>query len=273
MIIFPNCKINLGLRILQKRTDGFHNIETVFYPLPFYDVLELVHSQTGTALHTSGISIDTASADNLCLKAYELLRKDFPAISSVEIHLHKNIPSGAGLGGGSADAAFMLQLLNLFFRLEIDKQQLMHYALQLGSDCPFFIINTPCVGTGRGEQLTPLVLDLSSYQFVLVNPGIHVSTGQAFSGIIPVDGGKSVHEIIQQPINTWKDELVNDFEAGIFQQYPVIGEIKEQLYHKGAVYASMSGTGSTVYGIFPQQKSVELSFPEHYFIKYLVGQA
>jgi len=181
MLSFPNCKINLGLHILGKRDDGFHNLETVFYPVPFKDALELIPStNTGIEFTATGLAVDGNAADNLCAKAYHLLKKDFPEIPTIKIHLHKAIPLGAGLGGGSADAAFMLKLLNEKFKLNLSTDQLINYALQLGSDCPFFIINKPCLATGRGEMLEEIAVDLSAYKIVLINPGIHINTGWAF---------------------------------------------------------------------------------------------
>lgn len=273
MITFPNCKINLGLRVLQKRTDGYHNLETVFFPLPFYDALELIpYSGTGLSFTTSGLTVDGNPSDNLCAKAYELLKKDFPYLPGAAIHLHKAIPSGAGLGGGSADAAFTLKLLNTQFALGLTTEELIRYGLQLGSDCPFFILNQPCFATGRGEELTPVKIDLSSYSFVLVNPGIHVSTANAFMGIKPAIPVKSIQTIIQQPAGTWKDELLNDFELTVFPQYPAIQSIKDELYQAGAVYASMSGSGSTIFGIFPTDKTPSLAFPDTYLVKQLIGK-
>jgi 4-diphosphocytidyl-2-C-methyl-D-erythritol kinase len=265
MITFPNCKINLGLRILRKRSDGYHDLETVFYPLSFYDVLEVVRGNS--SFTTSGLSLNGNTTDNLCLKAYELLKKDFPSLPSLQIYLHKNIPIGAGLGGGSADAAFTLQLLNKKFSLGLSNESLLQYALQLGSDCPFFIVNKPSFAGSRGEELLPVQVDLSSYNIILVNPGIQVSTAKAFSGIVPAVPVKSVKDIVQQPISTWKEELVNDFETTTFPQYPEIQKIKEELYNKGAFYAAMSGSGSSVYGIFLKEKEVQLSFPGSYMVK------
>lgn len=272
MIAFPNCKINLGLRILRKRTDGYHDLETVFYPLPFYDVLEIIPANgASTQFSTSGLVVETGN-DNLCIKAYALLQKDFPALPPVQMHLHKTIPMGAGLGGGSADAAFVLTLLNKKFHLSISQKKLIEYALQLGSDCPFFIYNKPCYATGRGEQMEEVNIDLSSYSFVIVNPGIHVSTAKAFTGITPAVPALSVKKIIQQPVAAWKNALVNDFEQTIFPAYKEIEAIKETLYSKGALYASMSGTGSTVYGIFENAGLSAFNFPSHYFIKSFSGQ-
>lgn len=270
MLLFPNCKINLGLRIVSKRPDGFHNLETVFYPIPFTDALEVIQSGTAQpeiSYSSSGNKIDGNEEDNLCIKAYRLLKKDFPDLPALKLHLHKAIPTGAGLGGGSSDAAFMLKLLNEKFQLNLSTNQLINYSLQLGSDCPFFILNKSCFATGRGELMEEINLDLSAYKIVLVNPGIHVPTGWAFSQIIPAAPAKSAKEIIRQPVNTWKNELVNDFEKPVFEKYPEIKSIKEELYQQGAVYAGMSGSGSTVFGIFQNGIKFQFNFPEKYLVR------
>lgn len=269
MLSFPNCKINLGLRILTKREDGFHNLATVFYPVGIKDALEIITSTSQQVEFTqTGLTVQGAAADNICVKAYHLLRKDFPKLPGIKMHLHKTIPMGAGLGGGSADGAFALQLLNTKFELNLSQQQLIDYALQLGSDCPFFIINKPCYATGRGEIMEPVSLDLSAYKIAVVNPGIHVNTGWAFSQLsenpIP-PGSKSIKEIIEQPLLTWKDELKNDFETAVFKSHPEIKAIKETLYTLGAVYAAMSGSGSTVFGIFDAAVSLEQFSKKGYF--------
>lgn len=270
MISFPNCKINLGLHILNKREDGFHNLETFFYPLPLRDALEIIKAEK-TVFTSSGLPVPGNADDNICLKAYYLLKKYFAALPPVKIHLHKTIPVGAGLGGGSADGAFTLTLLNKKFNLELSIDQLINYALKLGSDCPFFIVNKPCIATGRGEILEPLSIDLSAYKFLIVNPGIHVNTGWAFSQITPVFPEKSIAAIITQPVETWKKELKNDFEESVFKNHPEIKSIKEELYNQGAVYASMSGSGSTVYGIFKKETELSFTFPPHYFAKELLS--
>jgi 4-diphosphocytidyl-2-C-methyl-D-erythritol kinase len=270
MLSFPNCKINLGLHILGKRADGFHNLETVFYPVALKDALELMpatYSKTGIEFTGTGLAVDGNTRDNLCVKAYHLLQKDFPQLPAVKIHLHKAIPMGAGLGGGSADASFMLKLLNDKFHLRLSTDELISYALQLGSDCPFFIINKPCFATGRGEVLEEVKLDLSAYKIVLINPGIHVNTGWAFSNITPALPQKSITEIVQQPVDTWNTELKNDFEEAVFAAYPEVKSIKDSLYEQGAVYASMSGSGSTVYGIFHRQTAPVQPKNSNYFIK------
>ena len=275
MVSFPNCKINLGLRIIRKRKDGYHDLETVFYPLRFCDVLEITNDQqygrSGILpFKLTGLNIDGEAKNNLCVKAYKLLKKDFPDLPLVQIHLHKAIPAGSGLGGGSADAAFTLTLLNKKFGLNIPREKLLEYALELGSDCPFFIINEPCYATSKGEELELLKLDLSSYTFILVNPGIHINTGQAFLSIHPRETTQSLRKIVKNPIETWKDDLINDFEPGIFKKHREIEGIKEKLYKAGAIYASLSGSGSTVFGIFREVKA-ELNFPSDYFIKKLPG--
>lgn len=270
MVLFPNCKINLGLNIIGKRPDGFHDLETVFYPVGLRDALEIIESSE-TTFNLSGLPVSGNSDDNLCLKAYQLLNNDFPGLPAVNIHLHKAIPMGAGLGGGSADGAFMLLMLNKKFQLNLFHEQLMTYALELGSDCPFFIINKPCFASGRGENLTHVNLDLTSYKIVLVNPKIHVSTKDAFSKLLPAKPAKSILSIIAQPINTWKDELVNDFEKNVFEQFFEIRDIKEDLYKAGAIYASMTGSGSTVFAIFESDAELQFSFPEDYFYKVLSG--
>lgn len=269
MILFPNCKINLGLRILRKREDGFHDLETIFYPLPLQDALEIIQNDapgTDVEYSGSGIVIEGRLSDNLCLKAYHLLKADFPQLPPVKLHLHKTIPMGAGLGGGSADGAFTLLLLNQKFNLGITEEKLLQYALQLGSDCPFFIRNVPCYATGRGEVMEAIPLNLSDYKFVVVNPGIHVATGWAFSQLSPF-GDLSLKAVIQQPVESWKENLVNDFEEPLSQKFPEISHLKQTLYQLGAVYASMTGSGSTVYGLFPKAAEPVFDFPAHYFVK------
>lgn len=269
MIVFPNCKINLGLHVVQKRDDGFHNIETVFYPIPLIDALECIRDDKGNDIEfsLSGITLEGNANDNLCVKAYHLLKQNYPLLPAVKMHLHKVIPPGAGLGGGSADGAFALSLLNKKFNLDISEDKLIELAAQLGSDCPFFIRNKSSYATGRGEILEDVSVDLSSYKIIIVNPGIHISTGWAFSQLTPAALKKDLRKIIAQPITTWKNELINDFEAAVFSQYPEIKLIKESLYNHGALYAAMSGSGSTVFGIFEKTNDTAPSFPAHYFVK------
>ncbi len=271
MIVFPNCKINLGLNVISKRDDGYHNLETVFYPLPFYDVLEIIKSDNNqNELFISGIEIDGEQENNLCLKAYNLLKKDFPGLPFVKIYLQKNIPSGAGLGGGSADGAFMLKLLNEKFNLNLSEAQLLHYALQLGSDCPFFIINKPCFAQQRGEVLEKIELDFSPYKILLVNPQIYINTTWAFTQIKPSVPYLLISEIIQKPVSEWKQHLKNDFELPVFKAHPPIKKIKNDLYEMGAIYAAMSGSGSTMFGIFNKTDDISQHiFNGNYFIKEL----
>ncbi len=275
MILFPNCKINLGLHILRKRSDGYHDIETFFYPFALTDALEIIPTTkvNNSSIHftTSGIAVQGSVESNFCVKAYNLLKKDYPQLPPVSAHLHKVIPSGAGLGGGSSDAAFTIKALNEIGQLNLSKEKMATYALQLGSDCPFFLINKPCYATGQGEQLEEYSIDLSEYNIIIVNPGIHVDTGKAFSNITPAIPSTSLKEIINQPIASWKNQLTNDFENSVFDIYKEIAEIKTELYNLGAIYASMSGSGSTVYGIFEKDKTIALSFPAHYFIKTSFG--
>lgn len=253
MITFPNAKINLGLHITEKRPDGYHNLETVFYPVPLEDALE-IHLQstpsTGKyALHLSGIEVTGNVDDNLVVKAYRLLDRDFE-LPPVDIHLFKHIPSGAGLGGGSADAAFMLKLLNERFSLNLSTEQLETYAATLGADCAFFIRNEPTFAEGIGNIFSPIPLSLKGYQLVIIKPDIFVSTREAFSQIRPQRPEHSLCDSLARPIEEWKECVVNDFEASVFPQFPTIKKIKEELYRQGAVYASMSGSGSSVFGLF-----------------------
>jgi 4-diphosphocytidyl-2-C-methyl-D-erythritol kinase len=266
MVTFPNCKINLGLNIVNKRTDGYHDIETVFYPVKLNDAIEVIEKKN-IQFSVSGLAIEGDHANNLSMKAFHLLKKDFPQLRPVHIHLHKTIPIGAGLGGGSADGAFTLKLLNKKFGLGLSEKQLIDYSLQLGSDCPFFISNKPCCATGRGEILEQIHLDLSNYKIVIVYPGIQVSTSLAFSAIKPAAPEKSIKEIIKQPVETWKEELKNDFEEPVFNKYSEIKKIKDDLYAAEAIYSSMSGSGSAVYGFFEKNLQINASLPKKYFIK------
>lgn len=249
MVRFPNCKINLGLKILRKREDGYHDLETVFYPLAIKDVLE-INRAPETGFTPYGTPIPGDPQNNLCLKAWQLLKKDFSDLPFVHIHLYKHIPIGAGLGGGSSDGAFTLLLLNKQFNLGLTEPQLLHYAAYLGSDCPFFILNTPCLGGGRGEHLQPVQVDLKEYDILLIDPKVHVSTAQAFSLCTPGDNGQRIKTIIQQPVDTWHKDLINDFEEPVFRLHPQLRDIKTLLYEKAAIYASLTGSGSSLFGIF-----------------------
>lgn len=267
MIVFPQCKINLGLQILEKREDGFHNIETIFYPINWRDVVEIIPSTTTGRFSSSGIKVDGNETSNLCLKAYHLLKKDFPLLLECNIHLHKNIPIGAGLGGGSSDASAVLSLLNSMFNLGISLSQLETYAAILGSDCPFFIHSTPMLAKGKGEILSPINLALSHYSILLINPGIHINTGWAFSQLnLKNKKTDSLEDIINQPIDTWQKALMNDFELPIFESYPAIKEIKQQLIDAGALYAAMSGSGSSVFGIFEKKIELKEKLPSSYVL-------
>jgi 4-diphosphocytidyl-2-C-methyl-D-erythritol kinase len=274
MVVFPNCKLNIGLNILEKRDDGFHNLETIFYPVPLTDALEVIRANddTGDVLFSqTGNHIGGNIQDNLCVKAWHFLKKDFPQLPAIQMHLHKAIPMGAGLGGGSADGAFAIKLLNEKFNLGLSNSQLISYSLQLGSDCPFFIINQPCYASGRGERLQPVELSLAGYQLVLINPGIHINTGGAFAQLKnePASNrlSKGLLQAIQQPIAQWKHSVSNDFEATVFAAHPPIQQIKETLYRQGAVYAAMSGSGSSVYGLFDHYFDADGLFPDAWFVK------
>ena len=261
MIQFSPCKINLGLSILAKRADGFHALETVFYPVGLQDIVEVVPAKLFDFSH-SGISIPGEASTNLCVKAFHLLKADFPQMGDVKIHLHKNIPMGAGLGGGSGDGTTVLILLNQLFELKLTQKQLLDYAANLGSDCPFFIFNEACHATGRGEILEPTSIDLSNYTIALVHPGIHIATSWAFQQLSPCVKEKSIATIINQPMNTWKSELINDFEAPVFKAHPSLEAFKNNLYSQGAIYASMSGSGSSLFGIFPKGTKIESPAPD-----------
>jgi 4-diphosphocytidyl-2-C-methyl-D-erythritol kinase len=251
MIAFPRSKINLGLSIVSKRPDGFHNLETVFYPLPKRDVLEIIPART-TCLFSSGLPIPGDSGQNLILKAFYLLQKIFPQILPLEVLLYKAIPIGSGMGGGSSDAAEMLRMLSGFFSLPISADGLTKHALALGSDCPFFLQESACLASGRGEILEPISLDLTGYSLLLVHPAIKIDTAWAFSKINPVRSANNLKEIINRPVDTWPGILRNDFEGPVFGELPFLKTIKEQLYSSGALYASMTGSGSTIFGIFPK---------------------
>lgn len=255
MITYPNAKINLGLNITEKRPDGYHNLETVFYPIPLQDALEVtrLEEKKEYTLKISGTPIEGEDDQNLVVKAYRLLKTDFPQMTGVDIHMYKHIPTGAGLGGGSADAAFMIKLLNEKFNLQLSIPQMEAYAARLGADCAFFIQNKPVFATGIGNIFEPVELSLKGYYLVLVKPDIFVSTKDAYALTHPQKPVVSIKEIICQPIETWKDALKNDFEDSVFPKFPEIAAIKDKLYDMGAVYASMSGSGSSVFGIFKSQ--------------------
>lgn len=255
MITYPNAKINLGLNIVEKRPDGYHNLETIFYPINLQDALEvtLLEGEKEYELTLSGTPIEGNPEDNLVVKAYRLLKEDYPHIAPVDIHMYKHIPTGAGLGGGSADAAFMIKLLNDKFQLGLSIEEMENYAARLGADCAFFIQNKPVFASGIGNIFEPIQLSLKGYFLVLVKPDIFVSTKDAFSLITPKMPVQSLKEIVRMPVETWRATMKNDFENSVFKKFPEIAAIKDKLYDMGAIYASMSGSGSSVYGIFREQ--------------------
>lgn len=253
MITFPNAKINLGLNIVEKRPDGYHNLETIFYPINLQDALEVTRRENNDkeyTLHISGSPLEGEPEDNLVVKAYKLLKKDYPGLLPVDIHMYKHIPAGAGLGGGSSDAACMIKLLNDKFSLGLSTERMEEYAVKLGADCAFFIRNKPVFATGIGNLFEPVELSLKGYHIILIKPDIFVSTRDAFAEIKPVRPAVSLKEIVRQPMETWKNSMKNDFEDSVFKKFPEIAAIKDELYDLGAVYAAMSGSGSSVYGIF-----------------------
>ncbi len=260
MIVFPNAKINIGLHITSKRSDGFHNIETVFYPVPQTDVLEIIPSQTpGTKFAGFGIEIPGDTASNLCIKAYDALRADFD-LPPVKIILHKNIPMGAGMGGGSSDGAFTLVVLNKMFELGLTDVQLEKYASALGSDCAFFIRNKPALGTEKGNVLENIAVNLQGLYLVIVKPNAHIGTAEAYAGVTPKIPELSLKEITTLPVNQWKGLIKNDFEDSIFPKHTEIAAIKDTLYKNGALYASMTGSGAAVFGIFEQEVNLKNLF-------------
>ncbi|HVW96952.1 MAG TPA: 4-(cytidine 5'-diphospho)-2-C-methyl-D-erythritol kinase [Mucilaginibacter sp.] len=248
MLIFPNAKINIGLNITERRADGYHNLETVFYPVRIRDILEITVADK-LIFESSGLAIPGKIEDNLCVKGYHLLKKDFD-LPPVKIHLHKHIPIGAGLGGGSSDAAFFIKLLDQQFGLRLSSEQMIGYARKLGADCAFFIRNQPVFAFEKGDEFEDIRLDLSQYHIVLVMPPVHISTGEAYSGVRPAPVKDSLLELIHEPIPVWKHHIKNDFEVSVFKNHPEIRGVKAALYEAGAVYASMSGSGSSVFGIF-----------------------
>ena len=267
MIVYPNAKINIGLNVVEKRADGYHNIETIFYPIGLQDVLSVEASETCSdySFAASGIPVGGDAEDNLIVKAYHLLRSgyQFPA---VDISLLKQIPFGAGLGGGSADAAFMLKALNQEFQLKITPKKLEQLAAKLGADCPFFIRNKPVYATGTGNIFTPVNLSLKGYWLLLVKPDIHVSTAEAYSALTPTPSEVPLTELIQKPIVEWKEFIKNDFEKTVFEKQPEIEAIKKEMYRLGALYASMSGSGSSVYGIFGEMPLYEGRFEDCFVV-------
>lgn len=265
MICFPNAKINLGLNIIEKRNDGFHNIESIFYPIQLCDILEVIEKQgKGVEFSSSGISIPCNESENICVKAYNLISKDYH-LPGIKMHLHKIIPIGAGLGGGSSDAAFFIKLLNEQFGLWIPWGEIYDYAYKLGSDCSFFISNKPSFVFERGDVFENVNFDLRGYHIALVFPNIHIATKAAYEGIFSRHPHTNLRQDIFLPIEKWKENIKNDFEDFVYQKFPEVKKIKEQLYSLGAVYASMSGSGSSVYGIFEKKKNVKKKI-SNYFV-------
>ena len=268
MINFPIAKINLGLNVVEKRSDGYHNLQTVFYPVPIKDALE-VHvmdeafpSDYDCDLKVTNITIEGDEQRNLVVRAYQLLKQDFPTLPRIHSHLWKGIPTQAGMGGGSSDCAYMMLLLNQQFRLGLTDEQLIEYAAKLGADCAFFILSRPCYAEGIGEKLQPIDLSLSGYYIAVVRPDIPVPTKEAFSRIRPHYPAQNCRETVMQPVETWRDTLINDFEESVFALHPEIGNIKQQLYDMGATYAAMSGSGSALFGLFKKQPdSLSQEFP------------
>lgn len=258
MICFPNAKINLGLHIVNKRIDGYHNIETIFYPIPLKDALEVVPAPD-FSFKQVGFPIHGDPQNNLVIKALNTL-KQFYEIPPVEIYLKKAIPFGAGLGGGSSDASFMLKLLNSFAGLHIPEQKLERIAGSIGADCPFFIQNQPVLATGIGNIFEEISLSLKGYTIYIIKPDVSVPTKDAYASVIPANPTISLKEIANAPVKEWKHIMVNDFEISVFRQYPIISKIKNKLYESGAIYASMSGSGSSVFGLFEQ--NTELNFKD-----------
>ncbi len=269
MITFPIAKINLGLNVVEKRLDGYHNLQTVFYPVPIMDALEIAPMSEGFPsdvdcdLKVTNIHIEGDEQRNLVVRAYQLLKKDFPSLPRIHTHLWKGIPTQAGMGGGSSDCAYMIRLLNDTFELQLTNEQMQQYAAQLGADCAFFIESVPCYAEGIGEQLEPISLDLSGWYIGVVRPDIPVPTKEAFSRIHPHYPSLNCREVVMQPVETWRDNLINDFEESVFALHPEIGAVKEQLYKMGATYAAMSGSGSALFGLFKEEPDgLRQAFPD-----------
>ena len=265
MITFPLAKINLGLNVVNKREDGYHDLETVFYPIPIYDALEIhpmddaFPSDVDCDLKTSNIKIEGDEQNNLVVKAYKLISSVYK-VPRIHAHLFKGIPTQAGMGGGSSDCAFMIRLLNDTFNLNMDEQEMIGYAAHLGADCPFFIISKPAYAEGIGELLEPISLDLKGWHIAIVKPDIPVSTKEAFSLVNPQRPGTSCKDIVKMPVENWRKYLTNDFERSVFSLYPEIASIKDKLYSLGAVYAAMSGSGSSVFGLFKNEIDLNTHF-------------
>lgn len=269
MITFPIAKINLGLNVVEKRADGYHNLQTVFYPVPVKDALEVqlmdeqFPSEVDCDLKVTNLNIEGDEQRNLVVRAYQLLKADFPTLPRIHTHLWKGIPTQAGMGGGSSDCAYMIRLLNDLFDLGLSREQMIDYAARLGADCAFFIDSRPCYAEGIGEKLQPIALDLSEWYISVVRPDIPVPTKEAFSRIRPHYPAVNCREAVKQPVETWKETLVNDFEESVFALHPEIGSVKEKLYKMGATFAAMSGSGSALFGLFKEHPDVlSREFPD-----------
>ncbi|OIN60037.1 4-(cytidine 5'-diphospho)-2-C-methyl-D-erythritol kinase [Arsenicibacter rosenii] len=263
MVVFPTSKINIGLQITEKRPDGFHNLLSCFYPVGWGDVLELIPADT-FSFSASGIPIDGPPEKNLCVRAYNALSADFK-LPPVHLHLHKLVPIGAGLGGGSADAAFVLKMLNERFGLGLSVSQLEDYARPIGSDCAFFIQNRPLYCVEKGDVFKEIAVNLAGYHIVLIYPDLAISTAEAYAGVVPEKPAIPLDILLTQPIQEWRHTVINDFERSLFPRYPVLQQVKNSLYDLGAVYASMSGSGSTIYGIFASEPELNSRF-SHYTV-------
>ena len=280
MITFPNAKINIGLNIVEKRSDGYHNIQSIFYPIGLSDALEIIvpvnephpaemHPKPGVEFHPSGIAIPGDPQTNLCIKAYQLIASDYN-VPPIQLYLRKTIPIGAGLGGGSSDAAFFIQLLNKTLALGLSSGEQHKYARKLGSDCAFFLSNKPAYVEGVGDQFETIDVSLSGYQLLVIYPHLHIPTAMAYKGVKPNKTDDALLHFFKQPIETWKSTIKNDFESVIFEQHPLLSQIKQQLYDQGALYAAMSGSGSSLYGIFDASCQVNFPNPNNYFIYHQV---
>ena len=269
MITFPVAKINLGLNVVEKRADGYHNLQTVFYPVPIMDALEIVPMSDGFPsgvdcdLKVTNITIEGDEQRNLVVRAYQLLKADYPDLPRVHAHLWKGIPTQAGMGGGSSDCGYMIRLLNETFDMGLSSEQMQQYAARLGADCAFFIESRACYAEGIGERLQPIDLDLSGWHIGVVRPDIPVPTKEAFSRIHPHYPALNCRDVVKQPVETWRDRLTNDFEESVFALHPEIGNVKEQLYKMGATYAAMSGSGSALFGLFKDEPdALRQTFPD-----------
>jgi 4-diphosphocytidyl-2-C-methyl-D-erythritol kinase len=263
MITFPNAKINLGLHVTEKRSDGFHNLETVFYPVGFSDILEIRvmdYEKRGVMFSASGIPVPCDDMENLCIRALRMIEKKYD-VPAMEMHLHKAIPAGAGLGGGSSDASFVIRMLNDMLHLGMSLPEMLDLSAALGSDCPFFIHNRPLYATGKGNVFEEISLSLCGKGLCIIAPPVHVSTAAAYSGVRPRKPQHDLKEVIASGVHEWRHHLTNDFEEGVFTMYPELAVIKETLYGSGAVYASMSGSGSALYGIFEEIPDMVSMFP------------